>query len=82
MGSKELSRIWEVLHNYREDCIPEGIDHLDEESNKHFKALIEKLVYKTPPNKAWCGKTMNQYHCSFRFQLICRKKPFVIYISP
>lgn len=31
MGSKELSRIWEVLHNYREDCIPEGIDHHDEE---------------------------------------------------
>ena len=31
MGTKELNRIWEVLHTYREDCIPEGIDHHDEE---------------------------------------------------
>jgi len=31
MGSKELSRIWEVLHTYREDSIPEGIDNNDEE---------------------------------------------------
>jgi len=31
MGSKELSRIWEVLHAYREDCIPEGDEIYDEE---------------------------------------------------
>ena len=31
MGSKELNRIWEVLHTYREDCIPEGSMCYDEE---------------------------------------------------
>ena len=31
MGTKELNRIWEVLHTYREDCIPEGSMSNDDE---------------------------------------------------
>ena len=31
MGTKELNRIWEVLHTYRENCIPEGSMCYDEE---------------------------------------------------
>ncbi len=31
MGSKELNKIWEVLHTYREDCIPEGRSLYDDE---------------------------------------------------
>ena len=31
MGTEELNTIWKVLHTYREDSIPEGIDNNDEE---------------------------------------------------
>lgn len=46
MGTKELNRIWEVLHTYREDCIPEGIDHNDEEWDDicYAMAIIEEML--------------------------------------
>ena len=31
MGTEYLLTIWKVLHTYREDSIPEGIDNNDEE---------------------------------------------------
>ena len=46
MGSKELSRIWEVLHTYREDSIPEGIDNNDEEWDDicYAMARIKEMI--------------------------------------
>jgi len=31
MEREQLNDIWNALWTYREDCIPEGIDHNDEE---------------------------------------------------